>query len=259
MPADSAPVEILAQVVETTQRAGAVAAEWFGRVTATRKSDGTLASEADLATEEFLIERLIRLFPEDEICSEETPGHRCVGRGRIWSLDPVDGTHNFIAGLGVWAVSVGLIEDGCPSLGVIHVPPLGLTWAGARGEGVWLNGERLTAPGACAIRPNDLVGVNTEIPCGVGAVPGKKRNLGSAALHAGWVLSGVFRAAYFYHWVLWDLAAAFCLAGELGVEARWPGNQLLADLSDLGVSERQGLLVFAPAGLCEALAGKLSQ
>lgn len=257
MSTHSGPGEILAQVIDITQRAGELAAQWFGRVTATRKSDGTLASEADLATEEFLVERLTRLFPGDEICSEETPEHRCVGPGRVWSLDPVDGTHNFIAGLGVWAVSVGLIEQGRPTLGVIHAPPLGLTWAGARGAGVWLNGDRLHAPGAAAIESNDLVGVNTDMPCGVGLLPGKKRNLGSAALHAGWVLSGVFRAAYFYNWVLWDLAAALCLAEELGVEARWPGEQLLSDLSDLGASDRQGLLVLAPAGLCAALAREL--
>jgi myo-inositol-1(or 4)-monophosphatase len=254
MPPTPTPGEPLAQIIEITQRAGEVAARWFGQVTARRKSDGSLASEADVATEQFLMERLARLFPGDEVCSEETPEHRCVGAGRVWSLDPVDGTHNFIAGLGVWAVSVGLIEGGVPSLGVVCVPPLGLTWAGARGEGAWLNGERLTAPSAADIQPNDLVGVNTEMPWDLGLLPGKKRNLGSASLHACWVLSGVFRAACFYKWALWDLAAALCLAGELGVEARWPGNQLLTSLSDLGAAERQGLLVLAPAGLCESLA-----
>lgn len=199
------------------------------------------------------MEQIHRLFPGDEICSEETPEHRCVGAGRVWSLDPVDGTHNFIAGLGVWAVSVGCIEGGVPTLGIIHSPALGLTWAGARGQGAWLNGERLSPPASQAMQPNDLVGVNSDMPPGLPPLPGKTRNLGSAALHAGWVLSGVFRAAYFHHWVLWDLAAALCLAAELGVEARWPGNRPLTSLADLGASERQGLLVMAPAGLCEKL------
>lgn len=253
MSTQAAPGETLAEMIAITERAGQVAAHWFGQVTGTRKSDGSLASEADLATEQFLMEQIGRLFPRDEICSEETPEHRCVGSGRVWSLDPVDGTHNFIAGLGVWAVSVGRVDAGVPSLGIIHSPALGLTWAAARGEGAWLNGKRLGPPAAGEVRRNDLVGVNSEMPPGLPRLPGKTRNLGSAALHAGWVLSGVFRAGYFHNWVLWDLAAALCLAAEVGVEARWPGNRLLTDLTDLGASERQGLLVLAPAGLCESL------
>ncbi len=251
------PGEALAEMIDITKRAGEVAAHWFGQVTATRKSDGTLASEADLATEVFLMEQIGRLFPGDEICSEETPEHRRVGPGRVWSLDPVDGTHNFIAGLGVWAVSVGLIEGGIPSLGVVHSPPLGLTWAAARGEGAWFGGEPMAAPAAGPVQPNDLIGVNTDMPPGLPPFPGKARNLGSAALHAGWVMSGVFRAAYFHNWVLWDLAAALCLAGEVGVEARGLDNQILTNLSDLGASERQGLLILAPTGLCEPLTHRL--
>ena len=256
MAANDRPGEALAELVEIVERAGAVAADWFGQVTATRKSDGTLASEADLATEAFLMGELGRAYPGDEICSEETPEHRCVGEGRVWSLDPVDGTHNFIAGLGVWAVSVGLIERGQPALGVVCSPPLGLTWAGARGGGAWLNGRRLPCPSAHPVRRNDLVGVNSDMPRDL-PLPGKTRNLGSAALHACWVATGVMRASYFHNWVLWDLAAALCLGRELGIEARWPAEQELTTLTDLGASERQGLLVLAPSGLCADLAQAL--
>lgn len=254
MSANSVPGEALAELINITERAGRVAAGWFGQVTPHRKSDGSLATEADLATEAFLKEQLGRSFPGDEICSEESPEHRCVGAGRVWSIDPLDGTHNFVAGLGLWAVSVGLIEAGRPRLGAVCSPPLGLTWAGERGAGAWLNGERQPAPSAAPVARNDLVAINTDMPFDLATLPGKKRNTGSAALHACWVASGVLRAAYFYNWALWDLAGALCLAGEVGVEARWQGGQALGDLAPVGASERQGMLVLAPAGLCERLA-----
>jgi myo-inositol-1(or 4)-monophosphatase len=253
MTGNRAPGEALAEVINITQGAGEIAAGWFGRVTGTRKSDGSLATEADLASEAFLKERLGQLFPGDEICSEEAPEHRCIGAGRVWSVDPLDGTHNFVAGLGLWAVSVGLIEAGQPRLGVVYSPPLGLTWAAERGAGAWRNGEPLAAPRAAAIERNDLVAVNTDMPFDLRKLPGKKRNTGSAALHACWVVTGILRAAYFYNWALWDLAGALCLAGETGVEARWQDGRRLEDLSPVGASERQGLLVLAPGGLCEQL------
>lgn len=252
------PSEVLATVIELTEGAGEVAQRWFGQATGECKSDGTLASKADLATEEFLKEGLSRLFPGDEICSEESPESRLVGSRRVWSLDPLDGTHNFIAGLGVWAVSVGLIEQGRPTLGVVHSPPLKLTVAAARGEGAWRNGEPLAPPSAAPIERNDLVGVNSEMPLVFTTLPGKSRNLGSAALHACLVATGVFRAALFYNWVLWDLAAALCVAGETGLEARWAGGQRLEDLSGLGAADRHGLLVLAPRGVCEGLADLLA-
>jgi myo-inositol-1(or 4)-monophosphatase len=210
-----------------------------------------------LATEEFLKQHLGRLFPGDEICSEESPEQRRMGTGRVWSVDPLDGTHNFIAGLGLWAVSVGLIEAGRPRLGVVCSPPLGVTWAGEQGAGAWRNGELLAPPSGAPVECNDLVAVNTDMPFDLATLPGKKRNTGSAALHACWVVSGVLRAAYFYHWALWDLAGALCLAGETGVEARWEDGRLLEDLSPVGASERQGTLVLAPAGLCARLVGGL--
>jgi myo-inositol-1(or 4)-monophosphatase len=253
------PSEVLTEVINLTVGAGEVARRWFGQATGERKADGTLASEADVAAEEFLKQGLGRLFPGDEICSEESPQPRPVGRGRVWSLDPLDGTHNFIAGLGMWAVSVGLIEEGRAALGVVHSPPLGLTIAAARGEGAWRNGEPLAPPSAAPIERNDLVAVNSEMPLDFTSLPGKSRNLGSAALHGCLVATGVFRAALFYNWVLWDLAAGLCVAAETGLEARWAGGELLGDLSGLGAAERQGLLVLAPPGVCGSLADLLRE
>ncbi|HEY3396902.1 MAG TPA: inositol monophosphatase family protein [Armatimonadota bacterium] len=257
MAAQERQSEVLAEVVQVAHAAGAAAQKWFGRVNPTQKADGSLASEADLEAEAYLMEHLGKLFPGDEICSEETPQHRCVGTGRVWSLDPVDGTHNFIAGLGVWAVSMGLLEHGRPALGVVYSPPLGLTFAAERGAGAWLNDQKLAAVRSHPMERNDLVGINTDMPDWLPRLPGKCRNLGSAALHACWAATGVFRAAFFHNWVLWDVAAALCLAGETGVETYWPDGQVMSSLEDMEVSERQGLLVMAPPALAAPLLAEI--
>jgi myo-inositol-1(or 4)-monophosphatase len=252
MPEEKLPAE-LGEIVAVAQAAGEVALEWFGRTHATRKADGTLATEADLAAEELILERLAALHPEDAVCSEESYSHCRVGRGRLWSVDPVDGTHNFAAGLGLWAVSIGLVEGGRPVLGVVHSPPLGLTYAAQAGQGAWRNGVRLSAPSAAPPQRNDLIGYTSELPGPVLRAPHKGRNLGSAALHGCLVVSGAFRAALFTNWVLWDLAAVLCLAGELQVEARWECGDLLEDLSTLESAQRQKYLLLAPHGLCDLL------
>lgn len=245
--------EELQPVLALAEQAGRVVYDWFGKTHPTRKPDGTLATEADLAAEEVILEGLARLCPTDAVCSEESYSITRVGPGRLWSVDPLDGTHNYAAGLPVWSVSIGLIEGGRPVLGVVHSPPLDLTYAAAAGTGVWRNGERLQPPPADTLQRNDLVG-DTVDPEGLClTVPHKRRNLGSAALHGCWVMSGVFRAALFSKWALWDLAAVLCMAAELEVEARWMSGEVLCDLSALDSAQRQEYLLLAPRGLCESL------
>ncbi len=257
MSSNQEPNEALTEIIELTRQAGEIAQRWQGRVTALRKADGSMATEADLETEQFIVQHLQQLYPEDAICSEESLGQSWVGTGRLWSVDPIDGTHNFIAGLGLWAVSVGLIEGGRTVLGVVHSPPLELTFAAAAGEGAWLNGEPLSPPSAEPVSSTDLVGVTTDLSWRALEIPHKNRNLGTAALHACWVISGVFRAALLSNWALWDLAAALCLAAETKVEVRWPDGTLLEDLSEMDPSSYQGLVVMAPQGLGEALTRKI--
>ena len=71
--------------------------------------------------ERFLTDGLLRLFPQDGVFGEE--GASVAGKsGRIWIIDPIDGTLNFVRGSEHWAVSVGLFQDGCPKFGIIHAP-----------------------------------------------------------------------------------------------------------------------------------------
>jgi 3'(2'), 5'-bisphosphate nucleotidase len=102
----------------------------------TQKDDKTPVTEADLASERVILAILASAFPEIPVVSEETvpeAGFESPA-ARFWLVDPLDGTREFVARNGEFAVLIGLIEDGRPVLGVVHGPAVGLTYT-AHGPG----------------------------------------------------------------------------------------------------------------------------
>ncbi|OYT71846.1 MAG: 3'(2'),5'-bisphosphate nucleotidase CysQ [Chloracidobacterium sp. CP2_5A] len=107
---------------------------------ASHKADGEPVTETDRAVNAFLIAELRRRFPDDLIVSEEAdddePTRRAVAP-RVWFVDPIDGTREFLAGNGEFSVMIGLCLNGRPALGVVHQPTTGKTWR-ATPQGAWL-------------------------------------------------------------------------------------------------------------------------
>src|SRR5438876_7841170 len=102
----------------------------------TQKTDATPVTEADLASERVIVAMLTSAFPEIPVVSEETvpeAGFESPA-ARFWLVDPLDGTREFVARNGEFAVLIALIEDGHPVLGVVHGPAVGLTYT-AHGPG----------------------------------------------------------------------------------------------------------------------------
>ncbi|HYN29788.1 MAG TPA: histidinol-phosphatase [Dermatophilaceae bacterium] len=106
------------------------------------KADRTLVSDADRAAEELIRGQLARTRPRDAVVGEEfgTTGHG----PRRWVLDPIDGTHNFVRGVPVWATLIALLDGDRPVLGLVAAPALGRRWWAAVGSGAWA-GRSLTA------------------------------------------------------------------------------------------------------------------
>src|SRR5450631_846020 len=99
------------------------------------KPDLTLVSDADLAAEQVIRHQLSRTRPRDAVEGEE---FEITGRGpRRWVIDPIDGTHNFIRGVPVWATLIALVDDGQPVLGLVAAPALNRRWWAANGSGAW--------------------------------------------------------------------------------------------------------------------------
>lgn len=125
--------------------AGELALTHFGTLghsAVSAKGPLDLVTIADRQVEALITARLRAAFPDDGILGEEgglTPGTS----GRIWVIDPIDGTFNFVRGGRQWAVSIGLWQDGRPVLGIIHAPALNLTLTGGAGHAPLLNGSPL--------------------------------------------------------------------------------------------------------------------
>lgn len=125
------------------QEAGALAIDYQRMgVTAEAKADESPVTAADRACEKLIVEAIIREFPEDGILGEEG-ADRESRNGRKWIIDPIDGTRDFVRGIPLWAVLIGLEQDGEIMVGAAHSPRQGLLLWAARGHGAWANDEMI--------------------------------------------------------------------------------------------------------------------
>jgi histidinol-phosphatase len=99
-----------------------------------RKPDRTPVTDADLAVEDAVRAVLATQRPQDAVLGEERGGPSATA-ARVWLLDPIDGTKNFLRGVPVWATLIALVEHGQPVVGVISAPALRRRWWAAAGTG----------------------------------------------------------------------------------------------------------------------------
>lgn len=172
-PNDLAPTELAARLPlleAVARRAGEIAMGFFrpgARTSAavSYKDGGSPVTEADLAVDRFLQEAASALFPDAGWLSEETADNKeRLLRPRLLVVDPIDGTQAFLRGDLRWAVSIALIEEGRPTLGVIHAPALEWTFAAAAGHGAALNGAPIRVSERAI-----LAGARLEAPRGLSA------------------------------------------------------------------------------------------
>ena len=103
------------------------------------KSPDQPVTEADLQADRLLADRLLADHPDYGWLSEETVDRpERLSRSRVWVVDPIDGTRSFIAGYAEFGISVGLVEDGVPVIGVIHNPARDEMFWAVRGGGAYL-------------------------------------------------------------------------------------------------------------------------
>jgi myo-inositol-1(or 4)-monophosphatase len=126
----------------------------YRSVDASRKGDGSLVTEADLAAQAALVRRLRAIDPVP-VLAEEMPSHEQVAvyerGGRYWCVDPLDGTKNFTEGVPFFSVSVALMQDGRPVFGTVYDPIADEAFFAVRGAGAWLNHKALVVPSQAPI------------------------------------------------------------------------------------------------------------
>ncbi|MBV9038915.1 MAG: hypothetical protein JO182_30805, partial [Acidobacteriaceae bacterium] len=125
------------------QEAGALALDYQRRgVTAESKLDESPVTAADRACEKLIVDGITREFPQDGILGEEG-ANRESRNGRKWIIDPIDGTRDFVRGIPLWAVLIGLEQEGEIVAAAAHSPGQNLLLWAARGSGAWIGSHRL--------------------------------------------------------------------------------------------------------------------
>ncbi len=209
--------------------AGQVLVAASKNVVVERKADGTPVTEADRRVDLLIRERLSVAFPGDELLSEEA-GTSYKGGRRVWVIDPLDGTANFAAGVPLWGVTMALVSDGRPVVGVSVFPKLGMHFSAVAGKGAWLGERRLWTQDRGDYGADDLIALCSRTPSRYALdLQARRRVLGSAALNFALVASGTFRASIASTARLWDLAAGWLIVEEarglvnvLDGPAPWP-------------------------------------
>ncbi|MGI5145867.1 inositol monophosphatase family protein [Plantactinospora sp. CA-294935] len=194
----------------------------------TPKGDRDVASELDYQIERDLRAFLHNLTPDIGFLGEE---EGVSGSGELqWALHPIDGTANFVRGLPLCGISLGLIHHKQPVLGVIDLPFLDRLYTAARGEGAYANGRSIEVSKTASLS-EAIVGIGDYA---VGAGAAEKNGLrlaltaqlahevlrirmtGSAALDLAWLAEGRLDAAVTLSNHPWDMTAGVAIAAEAG-------------------------------------------
>lgn len=132
--------------IETAREAGQILLEKFGRkIQISKKGDINLVTEADLASEKHIIEKIKTYYPKHAILAEESGEAVIIGGDKIWKwiVDPLDGTTNFAHGYPCFAVNIALEYDDEIVLAVTYDPTRDELFSAEKGNGASLNGRKI--------------------------------------------------------------------------------------------------------------------
>jgi myo-inositol-1(or 4)-monophosphatase len=213
--------------IDVAREAGGLLVQRLGTAKVTNKSDIDLVTEADVASENLIIERIRSYYPQHGILAEESGEAVVVGGKRSdwkWIIDPLDGTTNYAHGYPCFCVSIALEHKGVIEIGVVYDPTRDEMFAAERGSGATLNDRK--------IRVSSVEGLNnamlcTGFPYNVRERPNFARDFtnftmtaqavrrdGSAAIDLAYVACGRFDGFWEDGLSPWDIAAGALLIEE---------------------------------------------
>ncbi|HEX8172123.1 MAG TPA: inositol monophosphatase family protein [Thermoanaerobaculia bacterium] len=229
--------------VEAARRGSAVLLRYWEQLSkedADLKARNDWVSQADRESEAAIMESIRARRPDDAYLGEESGRSEQPGdekSNRIWVIDPLDGTSNYLQHFPFWSISIALRVQGETTIGVIYEPLRDLFFTAERGAGAFRNGERMhvssqaTVAGAFLatgfpFRAQEYVAPYVGIFTDVIRVSKGVRRAGSAALDLAYTAAGVFDGFFEMHLAPWDVAAGALLVNEAGgVVSDFSGGQ----------------------------------
>lgn len=214
-------------IIESIKKAGAYLKNFKDDnsiIEGKEKAPRDFVTEADCKSQEILIESVKNAFPNDKIIAEEGVMGE-LSEGRVWLIDPLDGTHNFLHHLPIYCISVGLIENKVGLWGAVYAPELDEFFLAEKGKGATLNGnpirvsEKSNMPFLATGFPfraqQDIElyisGFKRILGWGQGV-----RRMGSAAIDLCYTACGRFDGFWEFSLSPWDVAAGSLMVIESG-------------------------------------------
>lgn len=228
--------------IDAARAAGEVLLRHFGGEldVQTKSSEIDLVTVADRKAEAAILERFEEHTPDYAVLAEESGARAGQAGAPRWVVDPLDGTTNYANGYPHYSVSIGLVEDEVPVLGVVHDPSRGEMFVAERGAGAWLLrgesrtklavtgasrlSEALLATGFSYDRASATRNNLDEFLRIISKVRGIRR-AGSAALDLAWVAAGRLDGYWEFNLSPWDWCAGAVLVAEAGGEIQTLGGE----------------------------------
>ena len=213
----------------------------YQQSTASYKSDGSIVTDADLAMQDLLTEKLAEAYPAVRMLSEEIDQQAQLAaiesEQDYWCIDPLDGTTNYHASLPVFSVSLALISRGEVVLGIIYDPIRGEFFSAIKNQGIWLNNIKMKPPQQPEMLSQSVAFIDFKrLPDSLRQtlvcqpVYKSQRNIGSCALEWAWLAAGRVQLIIHGSEKLWDYAAGCLLLAEAGgVSETHEGEQVFIE------------------------------
>lgn len=218
------------QVADVAIMAGAFLREAqknFNQHSVELKSLNSLVSDADRSAEKLIVTELSHLVPEAGFLTEEGTVQQDTQKEYLWVIDPLDGTTNFVHGLPIFSVSIALLKDRIPVLGIVYEVGMDECFSAYNDGGAFLNGlpisvtstknlqQSLLATGFPYYEFSKLEGFQNTLAHFYQHTRGVRR-IGTAAVDLAYTACGRFDGYFEYGLSPWDVAAGIVLVREAG-------------------------------------------
>jgi len=201
----------------------------FSKSSIQYKGLNNLVSYVDQEAERKIVAGCRKILPRAAFLTEEgtVEANQPTAEDLVWIIDPLDGTTNFVHKVPMFSISVGLVKNGVPILGVVaHVPDHQLFYAW-QGGGAWCNGQRISVSATQHLGESllatgfpyfefDQLDDYLRIIHSLMRKSHGLRRIGSAAIDLAYVACGIFEGFFEYNLSPWDVAGGICLVKEAG-------------------------------------------
>ena len=258
--------ELLKTALFFAEAAGKLSLKYYSRaIESYFKSDTSIVTEADIAIDKFLVSRITEKFPDHGILSEESQEIPSEGELR-WVIDPIDGSSNFSIHNPLFAVSIGILKNDDPIIGVVYAPAQKELYHAVKGRGAYLNSHPIHVDEDASLEESYLTfcnGRDSESRTQIAKIFSrlKKRNnrfrqMGVAALELCYVAAGRTGGFLMPGISAWDILGGALIVLEAGgLVSDFQGNPFSKESRNILASPKciyTDLLTFVTNTLSES-------